>query len=161
MFFMARRVGEPAQYTDLSRFREFGQSCQDGVRIQRVFAQDETIQVHYGHTRIVGLAPVIAAVDIEDKHVRPSTNQAQQILYEELAEVASVTAVYLKFRHSGANFADTTNYGRYKTGEAVPVAQPQANDDRADRETGQSGERRAHITASADLCQQRCCGRAQ
>jgi len=161
MFFMARRVREPAQYTDLSRCREFGQGCQDGVRIQRVFAQDKTVQFHYGHTRIVGLAPVVVAVDIENKHVCPPTNQAQQILNQELAEVASVTAVYLKVRHSGTNFADTADYDGYETREAVPVTQPDADDDRTDCETCQCGERRAHVAATADLRQQRCCGRAQ
>jgi hypothetical protein len=77
MFFMARRVREPAQYTGLSRFREIGQSRQDKLTIERVFAQDMTVEFDHGHTGIVGFSPIVAAVNIENSHVGQPPNQFQ------------------------------------------------------------------------------------
>lgn len=136
MFFMARRVWEPAQYTDLFRRRESGQGRQNGVRIQRVFTQYQSLQFHHGYTRVVTLPPVIATVDIDDDDVCTSSNKAKQSFKQKLARMAALAAVNPNFRHSGTDFADAAYDGRNETRQAIPVTQSDSNHYRAQRHAG-------------------------
>lgn len=69
-----------------------------------------------GNPRIVAITPVLAAVDVTDNNDGPALDQGQQLLQQQLAQMAATTAEDLQFGHlSAANLGlQPPAYHRHK-----------------------------------------------
>ena len=88
-----------------------------------ILADDLPVQCDNRDTDIVATEPVRAAVDVVDNDTRPALHELEELLDQDLAQVAALAAIDFEKRHSTCS-ADEVSDDRSKAFQAAIRTEP-------------------------------------